>query len=242
MSASKITVAVVECISLHKTKETYGCRPSIRINTHFFEAGVKKIHHSMKQVRFQDADSLCTVINESSIACILSTNDIKERWFTEDDYQIVNFDINHWSMKLQKNGQVKLLNQLVLYGEHDELIESTDFMPHLLEWAKLESCRGLETQLNVSHKIQRAKQRAKATFATLKIQVALQDQLDQEDRMEKIREESEKFTESAKRFALAMALADEKVLQLELNHQPSGTRHFSILHRLFAKRMPKSKI
>jgi hypothetical protein len=114
----------------------------------------------MKKVRFHHADSLCTVINDTSIPNILSNDDIKERWYSEDDYSLVEFDINNWAMKLQKNGQDKVLNQVLPCDSHESLIHSSDFKSHLLEWAKLESCRGLETQLNLFHKIQRSKQRA----------------------------------------------------------------------------------
>ena len=196
----------------------------------------------MKKVRFHHADSLCTVINDPSIPSILSNKDIQERWYTEDDYSFVEFDINNWSMKLHKTGQDKLLNQVLPCDGHDSMADSrSDFMPHLLEWAKLESCRGLETQLNLSHQIQRSKQRAKASFTTLRTQAALKDRLSQEDRAEKIREESEKCTESAKRFAHAMALADEKVLQLDLIRQPSMSRNVSLFQRLLAKRLQKNK-
>jgi hypothetical protein len=82
---------------------------------------------------------------------------------------------------------------------------------------------------------------AKATYTTLRMQAALKDRPKQEDRVERIREESEKCTENAKRFAHAMALADEKVLQLDLIRQPAIPRKVTMLHRLFPKRMQKNK-
>jgi hypothetical protein len=196
----------------------------------------------MKQVRFQNDDLLCNAMYDSSATTIVSRNDIKKRWYTEDDYAFFQLEGSYCCMRLRKLGQDKLLERILPCANHDTPIDPMTLKSNLLEWTELEICRGLETHINVSHKNERVRARAKAIHSILRIQALSRDRLNHEDYSRVLREISEKLTESAKEFAKAMALADEKSVQLELKRQPFISNHVSILTRLLPRRIQKIMI
>jgi hypothetical protein len=191
----------------------------------------------MKQVRFPCDDILCHVINYSSTPSILSRNDIKKRWYTQDDYALFKLEGSYCCMRLRKSGHDKLLDRVMMITCDDtNVVDPMTIQSNLLEWTELELCRGLETLCNVSHKKERARARARTIYSILRIQALSRDQGNYEDYVNEIRDISEHCTKSAREFAKAMALADEKAVQLELKRQPFVSNHISILTRLLLPR------
>ena len=193
----------------------------------------------MKQVRFPNDDLLCHVMNASSTPSIISRNDIKKRWYTQDDYAFFELEGSYCCMRLRKIGQDKLLDRVLPCTDHDKMtMDPLTVASDLLEWTELEICRGLETHINISHKNQRARARARAIHSILRIQAMSRDELNHDDYIKIIKEISEKYTKSAREFAKAMALADERAVQWELKQcQTFVSNHVSILTRLLPRRI-----
>ena len=101
-------------------------------------------------------------------------------------------------------------------------------------------CRGLETKVNVTHRKQRFKEQKIATLAVLSMQKCIREGTGYEYSCEDIRRSSEKYTASAKLFALAIAKADERAVKLE-EGSPLIPIQMSCLRRLLSWRNNSTK-
>jgi hypothetical protein len=190
----------------------------------------------MKSVQFKDSDSLCTILCHVSSRSTSSKGDMRKKWYNEEDYELFTLERNYCSKKLRKDGKDTLLDRALPCDEEDTF-DLLGLQSQLLEWTKLEICRGLEARINPAHGNQRARERKQAMFAVLRMQALLRDRTEYLELSDRIRESSEVNTENARMFAYAMGLADEEVVKLELQiAAPTISRRGSIFNRVTSRR------
>jgi hypothetical protein len=193
----------------------------------------------MKSVTFKESDSLSTILCYVLSRNACSRSDMKKKWYNEEDFEFFKLERNYCTTKLRNDEKDTLLDRTLPYDEENTL-DLMNLQSKLLEWTKLEICRGLEVRINPAHGNQRAREKKRAIFSVLRMQALLRDRLDFMELAERIRESSEINTENARLFAHAMGLADEEVVKLELQIEPSKTsRRPGFFQALGSKRITR---
>jgi hypothetical protein len=159
----------------------------------------------MKKVRFRDHPEIYEVMNRNQ----LTQQEIKNTWYSTEDFKFMKSNCKILSKELQKFGRLYLLNGLnhMLGVDTDSDDIELDSSQHRLNlWVKCgDSCRGLEKWVNESE----GRKRKSLQRRSIEQVVKAQEQnglLETDERAEKLKSISESCTFIAKKFARKMAM------------------------------------
>jgi hypothetical protein len=166
----------------------------------------------MKTVRFQEPQSLCTVVCEVTPRSEWSQEDRDHTWFALHDYdEAFRSHDKLISEGLQESHRAKLLE-----GSPQSLVPGTDggvdiVQVRLTQWSRQAAfARGLERRADLAQVFERKEEQRHSIQAVLEVQEQLEIRhIVLNLRVESLRAVSERCTANARAFATKMGIASQ---------------------------------
>ena len=171
----------------------------------------------MNRVRFQEAETLSTVVCEITPRSEMSQEDHYHTWFSSQDYTDFKSYGKLIAKELRRSGRGRLLEGSLQDIHEDNHVGDIDIVQQMLiQWSRQgASCRGLERWIHVAEGKKRKRAQRLSIQVVLEAQ-ELESQISPALRAEKLRAIADHFTTNARTFAYKMGVADATANFLEL--------------------------
>jgi hypothetical protein len=176
----------------------------------------------MKRVRFQTEDHL------REIACILpsrsdSSEELGRRWYSLDEYNAFKESAKVLSIEVRYSGRSHLLRGSIqpVCNEESPFPKEDELQCRLIAWSRVGGlCRGLESWVDSTQGKERRKIKRDSIQVVLEAQKIQSESTSRQLYEETLRQISEQYTASARRYARRMGIAD--AASCLLDHRKSG--------------------